>query len=118
MGVKTPAKLHLKRVQKLFLFVCSLFLVPRRSFDGFEEFSFSFSVFFGELGAQKLWFLHRKRALFQERPFVDSCSSRQLSQRLEGQLGPILGPKESPKLVKSGLGRGPKIDPKIYHFLD
>ena len=26
--------------------------------------------------------------------------------------------KEGPKLVKSGLGRGPKIDPKIYHFLD
>jgi hypothetical protein len=38
LGVKTPSKLHSKRIQKLFLFVCSLFLVPRRSFDGFEAF--------------------------------------------------------------------------------
>ena len=36
MGVKTPSKLASKRVEKLFPFLCSLFLVPRRSFDGFE----------------------------------------------------------------------------------
>ena len=117
-GSQNSFKTRPKLVEKLFFFRSLLFLVPRRSFDGFEASFQSFSLFFGELGAQKLWFLHRKRALFQERPFVDSCSSRQLSERLEGQLGPILGPKESPKLVKSGLGRGPKIDPKIYHFLD
>ena len=69
-GGQNSFKIRSKLVEKLFFFLCLLFLVPRRSFDGFEVSFRSFSLVFGELGAQKLWFLHRKRALFQARSFV------------------------------------------------
>ena len=68
-GSQNSSKTRPKLVEKLFFFRSLLFLVPRRSFDGFEEPSAPFSRHFPELGAQKLWFFHRKMLLFQEAPF-------------------------------------------------
>ena len=59
---------------------------------------------------------------FSRCSFLASWSCRGPFQAPLGSSWVHLGPKwslqGSPKLVKSGLGRGPKIDPKIYHFLD
>ena len=81
-GSQNSFKTRPKLVEKLFFFRSLLFLVPRRSFDGFEEPSAPFSGYFPELGAQKLWFFHRKIALFKDPLFSLLTAPEALSGRL------------------------------------
>ena len=120
-GGQNSFKIGSKRVAKLFLFLCSLFLVPRRSFDGFEAFFCYFPSILVSSALRNYGFCIGKEHFSK----LVLLWFLQLLKAFWAPLGPTwvhLGgkwsPKEGPKLVKSGLGRGPKIDPKIYHFLD
>ena len=116
MEPKTPPKL----VEKLFFFLSLLFLVPRRSFGGFEEPSALFSGYFPDLGAQNLWFFHRKILLSQEAPF----SLLGAPEALLGASRLLLGPswakmepqREAQNSSKVILEVVPKWTPKLITF--
>ena len=121
MGVKTPAKLHQNGFKScsflyalVFLFLDGPLMASRHLFSYFPSILVSsalrnYGFCIGKEHFSKLvllWFFQLLKAFWA--PLGPTWV----------HLGGKWSPKEGPKLVKSGLGRGPKIDPKIYHFLD
>ena len=89
------------------------------SFRG--DFRLIFKAFWGPRRRESMVFLLENNT-FSRCSFLASWSSRGPFRAPLGSswvhLGPKWGPKGGPKLVQSGLGRGPKMDPKIDHFLE
>ena len=88
----------------------------------FGHLSGRFPSHLGRLEEQKVLFFHRKNAFFLHGSFSLLGAPEGPSGRILAHFGPVLVPNGFPKSAKnsfkSGLGRGPKMDPDMYHFLD
>ena len=72
--------------------------------------------------SRKFVFFNRKITSFLHGSFSLLEAPEGSSGRILAHFGPVLVPNGFPKSAKnsfkSGLGRGPKMDPVMYHFLD
>ena len=115
-GGQNSFKIRSKRVEKLFLFLCSLFLVPRRSFDGFEASFRYFPSILVSSGLRNYGFCigkehFSKRVLLWILAAPDSCLGA-----LRANLGLSSAPKRAQNSSKVVLEVIPKWTPKLITF--